>query len=227
MAKILLVEDDPELTESLVSWLKMENYNVELANSGEDALQLLENFRYDVVILDWGLPEMPGVEVLRKYRSGGGDTPVIFLTGRDDVSSKEFGLDSGADDYLTKPFDVRELSARIRSLLRRPGGLLPSKITVGNLVLESETRRVFISGNHVRLTNKEYSVLEFLIRHPNQMFGARMLMQAVWPSDSESSEDTVRACVKNLRRKITVDGQCIVKTVAGAGYTIEMEKYPE
>lgn len=223
MAKVLLVDDDPELTESLVSWLKLEHHTVEQVDSGEDALQLLENFKYDVIVLDWGLPKMTGVEVLRKYRSSGGITPVIFLTGRGDLSSKEIGLDTGADDYLTKPFDVRELAARIRSLLRRPSGLLPSKISVGNLVIEPETRRVFLSGNPVRLTNKEYAVLEFLVRHPNQIFGARVLMQSVWPSDSESSEDTVRACVKNLRRKITQADECVVKTVAGAGYTIEHE----
>jgi DNA-binding response OmpR family regulator len=221
VAKVLLVEDDRELIESLMSWLKLENHMVEIVETGEDALQLLENFKYDVIVLDWGLPKMTGVEVLRKYRAEGGLTPVIFLTGRGDLSSKEIGLDTGADDYLTKPFDMRELTARIRSLLRRPTGLLPNKITVGNLVLEPETRKVIFNNEPVRLTNKEYSVLEFLIYHPNQVFGARALMHAVWPSDSESSEDTVRACVKNLRRKITAGDECIIKTVLGAGYTVE------
>lgn len=220
MAKILLVEDDLELTESLVSYLTLENYTVELVMTGEDAIQLLENFKYDVIVLDWGLPGITGVEVLRRFRSSGGHTPVIFLTGRDDVYSKEIGLDNGADDYLTKPFDVRELSARIRSLMRRPSGLLPTKISVGNLIIEPDTRKIYVDGSPVRLTNKEYSVLEYLVRHPNQIFGARALMQAVWPSDSESSEDTVRACVKNLRRKISVGEECIVQTVPGSGYTV-------
>lgn len=223
MAKVLLVEDDLEILESLVSWLRMENYTVESVEMGKDALQLLDNFKYDVIVLDWGLPDLSGVEVLRKFRNNGGLTPVIFLTGRDDVSSKETGLDAGADDYLTKPFDVRELGARIRSLLRRPVGLMPKKITIGNLVLEPETRKVFFSGQPLRLTNKEYAVLEFLVHHPNQVFGARALMQAIWPSDSESSEDTVRACVKNLRRKITCGNKCIIKTVLGSGYTVEYE----
>ena len=223
MAKVLLIEDDAELAESLASWLKMESHMVEIAGTGEDALQLLENFKYDVIVLDWGLPKMTGVEVLRKYRSDGGLTPIIFLSGRNDLSSKEIGLDTGADDYLTKPFDMRELGARIRSLLRRPFGLMPSKITIGKIVLEPETRKVFFGETPVRLTNKEYSVLEFLVYHPNQVFGARALMQAVWPSDSESSEDTVRACVKNLRRKITFDNECIIKTVLGSGYTVEYD----
>lgn len=221
MAKILLIDDDSDLRESLASFLSLENHNVEQVGNGEDALQLLENFKFDVLILDWGLPGIQGVDVLRRFRSAGGNTPVIFLTGRNDIFSKEAGFDTGADDYLTKPFEVRELAARIRSLLRRPGGLLPGKINIGNIVIEPDTRKVFVAGNAVRLTNKEYSVLDFLVRHPNQIYGARALMQAVWPSDSESSEDTVRACVKNLRRKITVEGECIVKTVPGAGYTVE------
>ncbi len=223
MAKVLLVEDDKELSVALLSWLKLDNHSVELVESGEDALQLLENFKYDVIVLDWGLPKMNGIEVLRKYRSSGGLTPVIFLTGRDDVSSKEIGLDTGADDYLTKPFEMRELSARIRSILRRPGGLMPNKIHIGNLVIEPETRKVSVNNVPVRLTRTEYAVLEFLVRNPNKVYGAKALIQAVWPSDTESSEDTVRACVKNLRRKITASEECVLKTVPGSGYTIEYE----
>lgn len=223
MAKILLVEDDSEARESVVSWLEMENFQVEAVPTGEDALQLLKNYNYDLIILDWGLPKMSGFEVLRRFRSDGGATPVIFLTGRDDVDSKAFGLDGGADDYISKPFDMRELSARVRSRLRRPGGLLPAKISVGNICLDPETRKVMLNSEAVRLTNKEYAVLEFLMRHPNQIFSARAVLDAVWPSETESSEDTVRSCVKNLRRKISCEGQeCVVKTIAGAGYTVEL-----
>ncbi|MBX9685756.1 MAG: response regulator transcription factor [Candidatus Obscuribacterales bacterium] len=221
MAKVLLVEDDSELAETLVSWLRMENFTVERVALGEDGLQLLENYKYDLVVLDWGLPNLSGLELLRKFRAAGGSTPVIFLTGKDDISSKELGLDTGADDYLTKPFDVRELGARIRSLLRRPGGLLPKKIAVGNLALDTETRKVLLNSGAVRLTNREFSVLEFLLRHQNQVFSARALMDAVWPSESEASEDTVRSCVKNLRRKITEGDDCVLKTIPGAGYIIE------
>jgi two-component system OmpR family response regulator len=227
LAKLLLVDDDSELTESLVDYLKLENHSVELSSTGEDALQLLENFKFDAIILDWGLPGIQGVDVLRKFRTAGGKTPVIFLTGRNDIFSKEAGFDTGADDYLTKPFDVRELGARIRSLLRRPAGILPSKITVGNLLIEPDTRKVFVGGKATHLTNREYAVLEFLVRHPNQVYGARALLQAVWPSDAEASEDTVRSCMKNLRRKITVDDECIVKTIQGAGYTVEYTPEPQ
>lgn len=227
MPKILLVEDDKELAQSLINVLGLDGYRIEHVETGEDAVQLFEHFNFDLIVLDWELPGIKGVDVLKKFRSSGKSSPVIFLTGRADVDSKECGLDTGADDYLTKPFDVRELTARIRSLLRRPSGLLPSKIRVGNLIIEPDTKKVFVSGGAVRLTNKEYSVLEFLVRHPNQVFGSKALLQSVWPSESEAGEDTVRACVKNLRRKISVDDECIVKTIPGAGYTIEVEAVPE
>lgn len=223
MSKFLLIEDDKELAKSLVSYLQLEAHQIEHVENGEDAVQLFAHFNFDLIILDWELPGIKGVDVLRNLRSAGNSTPVIFLTGRSDIDSKELGLDHGADDYLTKPFDVRELAARIRSLLRRPGGLLPGKIQVGNLIIELDTKKVFANGASVRLTNKEYAVLEFLIRHPNQVFGSKALMQSVWPSDSEAGDDTVRACVKNLRRKISFDDVCIVKTIPGAGYTIEIE----
>lgn len=222
MAKILLVEDNFENREAVAKWLKMENHEVEAVSTGEDALQLLQSNKYDLIILDWGLPKMSGFELLDQFRAGGGDTPVIFLTGRDDDNSKTLGLDGGADDYISKPFDLRELSARVRSRLRRPGILLPSKITVGNISLDLEQRKVMLDSASVRLTNKEYAVLEFLMRHPNQIFSARDVLDAVWSAETESSEDTVRSCIRNLRRKITLEGQeCVLKTIAGAGYTVE------
>lgn len=221
MAKILVVDDDLELADSIVNWLKLEQHTVEVANSGEDGLQLIEQFQFELILLDWGLPNISGYDLLRTIRSAGNQTPVIFLTGRDDIDSKEFGLDGGADDYLTKPFDMRELSARVRSRLRRPRGLVPQKIIIGNVLLDSEYKRVLVDNKAARLTNKEYALLEFLMRHKGQVFSAKAVMDAVWPSDSESSEDTVRACMKNLRRKISFEGQeCIVKTIPGSGYVV-------
>jgi DNA-binding response OmpR family regulator len=221
VAKLLVVEDDPEVKKALAAWLEMENHLVEIVELGGDALQLLQNFQYDVIILDWGLPDINGPEVLRRFRSAGGQTPVIFLTGKGDSQSITTGLDLGADDYLTKPVDMPVLSARIRSRLRRPGGLQSFKITVGNITLDSETRNVWMNGESIHLTNKEFVVLEFLMRHQNQLFGARALRDALWPSDSETSEDSVRVCIKKLRRKISINDDCIVKTVLGLGYTIE------
>jgi DNA-binding response OmpR family regulator len=226
--KLLVVEDDIEIKKNLATWLEMENYTVEAVELGGDALQLLQNFQYDLIILDWGLPDMTGPDVLRKFRQAGGQTPVIFLTGRNDVQSITTGLDLGADDYLTKPFDMPVLSARIRSRLRRLGGLQSFKMTVGNLTLDSETRNVWIDGESIHLTNKEFTVLEYLMRHPNQLFGARALRDALWPSDSETSEDSVRVCIKKLRRKISGESDdCIVKTVLGSGYRVETEASQE
>src|SRR5215510_14437958 len=123
MAKILLIEDDTDLTAKLSDWFKSENYVIDVATTGEDAMQLLASFTYDVIILDWILPGLAGLEVCQKFRADGGQTPIIFLTGKGQIASKETGLDSGADDYLVKPIGVRELSARLRSMLRCRQGM--------------------------------------------------------------------------------------------------------
>jgi len=226
MAKILIVEDDPQIGQMVVYWLNQEGYTTELMTTGPDGLQLLRSFNFDLIILDWELPGMSGYEVMEKFRQDGGNTPIIFLTGRTDIDSKATSLDGGADDYMTKPCDPRELAARVRSMLRRPAGLLPSRITVGNVVLEPETKRVFVNNEAARLTTKEYAVLEHLMRHPNRIFSTKELLSSIWPSTTESAEDTVRTCVKTLRRKLMPpEGtDCVVKTVTGAGYMIQTEK---
>src|SRR5690242_15662054 len=136
MPKLLVVEDDEELLRHISAWLSSEKYLVETANSGEDALQILGNFNFDVIILDWNLTGITGLEVCQKFRKSGGDTPIIFLTGESDIDHKELGLNSGADDYLTKPFNERELSARVKSLLRRSAGLLSNDLTVKGVTLD-------------------------------------------------------------------------------------------
>jgi DNA-binding response OmpR family regulator len=221
MAKILLVDDDISLVKSLKRWLELDGHSVEPVHDGADALQMLKNYSYDVVVLDWALPSMEGIEILREFRADGGATPIIFLTGHDDLKSKKDGLNSGADDYLTKPFDAEELGARIRSLLRRPPGLLSTKLAVGNCVLEPATQTVRVDGETVHLGKREFAVLEFLMRHPNKCFGSRELLESVWPSDTDASEGSVRACMLALRKKITGnESECIIDTVHGAGYIV-------
>jgi DNA-binding response OmpR family regulator len=225
VAKILLVEDDARVFEPLLRWLIKEGHTVEWVASGEDALQMLNVYKFDVVVLDWGLPGLSGLEVLKRFRRTGGITPVLFLTGKGDVASKKAGLDSGADDYLPKPFEADELSARIRALLRRPIGLLPRTLSIANISLELESKNVYLAGNPVRLGKKEYSILELLMRHPDRCFSSKELMEAIWPSDTDSTEDAVRSCVKQLRSKITTpDGKCVISTIPGAGYIISREK---
>lgn len=222
MAKILLVEDEPELAERLTDWFSMENHVLEIVDNGEDALQLLKNFTYDVIVLDWGLPGITGIEVCRTYRQEGGKAPVLFLTGKGDVASKETGLDIGADDYLVKPFDVRELSARIRSLLRRPASLVSNALSAGGINLDVQARSLTSGDKTVQLMPKQCALLEYLMRNPNRFYSAKALLDAVWPSDSEASESTIRTWVKTLREKLSKLGKedCI-KTVLGSGYMFE------
>jgi DNA-binding response OmpR family regulator len=222
MAKILVVEDDIPLANILSTWLETQNYVVDMAYTGEDALQLLSNFQYDVLILDWELPGIAGINVCKIFRQKGGNTPILFLTGKTDISSKVEGLETGADDYLSKPFEYRELGARIRSLLRRPAGILDEVLTLAGLSLDVKSRTAVAFGRGVLLTPREFSLLEFLMRHPDRAFGSKALLDAVWPLDSALSEDTVRSCMRTLRKKISSDaGECAVRTIQSQGYLIE------
>jgi DNA-binding response OmpR family regulator len=220
MAKILLVEDDSEISESIVNWLELEKFTIDLAASGEDALEMLAKSSYDLLLLDWGLPGINGLEVFKRYRAAGGQSPVIFVTGRYDLEHMSFGAD-GPDDFITKPFDMRELSCRIRLRLRQPGTTRLAKLSVGNVLLDQETRKVYIDTKAVRLTNNEYAVLELLMAHPNQTFSCQAVLDAVWADDPESSAETVQACVKNLTRKLSLEGQpCLLKTTEGQGFAV-------
>ena len=224
MAKILIVDDDSNLLRSLSEYLVSENYTVEVAACGLDGLQLLDSYQFDVVLLDWSMPDLSGVELLKKFRKAGGATPIIFLTGRGDVEARMEGLDSGADDYITKPFHLRELSARVRAVLRRPVGLLSTKNVYGNLTFCEGRREVLIDGRTVNLGRREFALLEFLLRNPNRAFSTGELLKAVWPSDTDVSDNAVRVCLGALRKKITgSDGNCIVKTRLGSGYIVETD----
>lgn len=224
MAKILIIEDDKKLAQGVVDWLAMEKHTVDHAESGEDGLQLLESFSYDLLILDWNLPGIDGLGVCKRLRSQGSELPILFLTAQTKVENIETGLDAGADDYLEKPFQVRELSARIRSLMRRPKGLLTNTIKAGYLTVELDSHYVLIGERRISLTPKEFALLEYFIRHPNKFFSAKALLSAVWPSDSESAEESVRTIMFHLRKKITPQGEnCLIKTVQGSGYIYETE----
>jgi DNA-binding response OmpR family regulator len=222
MAKILLVEDEPDFSTLIGEYLRSEHHVVEAVASGEDALDRLRFYKYDVVILDWMLPKLSGIEVCKAYRSTGGTAPILLLTAKRHVDEKEQGLDAGADDYLTKPFEMKELYARIRALLRRPQVFSGSVLQVGELVLEPGSYKMTRSGAEIALLPKEFALLEFLMRHPNQVFSAEALLDRVWSSDSEASPETIRTYIKRLRKKIDVDGQpSILSTVHGVGYKLE------
>ncbi|HEY9731016.1 MAG TPA: response regulator transcription factor [Drouetiella sp.] len=222
MSKVLLVEDDESMAKPLTEWLQSNGFRLEWTTSAEDAMQLLTNFQYDLIVLDKHLPGMSGKAMLNKYRAGGGMTPILMLTGDATLSSKMDGLDSGADDYLTKPFEPEELAARIRAILRRPAELLPDILIIGNVELNSRTQKVTLNGKELTLARGEYAVLAYLMRNPNRCFSSQELLRAVWSADSGGGEDAVRSCFKRLRKKLTdEDGNCLISTVHGAGYTIE------
>lgn len=222
MAKVLVVEDHLEQADNLARWLTAQAHTVDVVNCGEDALHLFATYAYELLILDWQLPGLSGVEVLQRYRSQGGKAVVLMLTGRSDVPSRAEGLDAGADDYLPKPYDLRELAARVRSLLRRPADTLIETVGCRGIVLHTGTRTaIFNDDQRVELSPREFAVLEYLLRHPNRIFSSKALLDLVWPVETAMSEDTVRSIMRNLRRKLAVSGREIIKTVQSSGYMIE------
>jgi DNA-binding response OmpR family regulator len=225
VAKILLVEDDMGLSRMVRDWLTFEHHLVETADNGRDGLDKLQFYQYDLVILDWELPEMTGIEICKEFRSRGGTTPVLMLTGKGTIGDKESGYDAGADDYLTKPFHMKELSLRLKALLRRGGTALQSdKLKFRDLELEPASHRVTREGKDLQLLPKEFALLEFFMRHPNQVFSAEALLSRVWASETDTTVDAVSTCIKRLRKKIDLDGQTsIIKTVHGVGYKLESE----
>jgi two-component system OmpR family response regulator len=222
MAKILLVDDDKTVSNAVAEVLEASQHVVEQVHNGEDALFRLKSYEYDLVILDWGLPGVAGVDVLKEYRANGGSSPVIMMTGKAHIADKEAGFDSGADDYLTKPFSLRELTLRVRALMRRPSEFQEEVLTVRDLKLDLKTYQAFRGGQEIKLLPKEFALLEFLLRRKNQVFDVNELLDRVWSSESDSSEDAVRQCVIRLRKKIDRDGEpSIVSTIKGLGYKVE------
>ena len=222
MAKILLVEDEKDLSDPVRLFLESQDHLVDVINDGHDAIEKLKYYTYDVIILDWVLPGMLGVEVCRLFRQNGGTTPILMLTAKSNTQEKIKALDAGADDYLTKPFDLDEVSARIRALLRRPIALSANVLKARNLVVEPNTYRVIRDNEEVQLLPKEFALLAFFMRHPNQVFSPEALLDRVWASDSDASPETIRTYIKRLRQKIDVEGQpSIINTIHGVGYKLE------
>lgn len=219
MAKILLVDDDKDLCSVLEDGLLDLQYTVEMVHTGTEGRERLLMFNYDVVILDWDLPGIPGVSILKEFRDRGNATPVIMLTGKSSTVDKEMGLDTGADDYLTKPFSMRELQARIRAVLRRPAGLTGTVLCVNDLQLDPVLRKVTRNGEDLKLLPKEIALLEFFMRHKGQLFSAEAVLNRVWSSESEASPDSFRTCLKRLRQKVDSEGkESIIEYVHGLGY---------
>ncbi len=222
MAKILVVEDDVALGKMVRDWLLMEHHNVEIVSDGGEAREMLKVYDYDIIILDWELPHVSGIEILKEFRSRGRSTPVLVLTGRSAIDDKETGFDAGADDYLTKPFHGKELTARLRALLRRPENFVGDLLKFANLTLDHSNYKVMKDGEEIRLLPKEFALLEFLMRNPNRVFAPEALLNRVWVTESEATVDALTTCIKRLRKKIDVEGkQSVIRTVHGVGYKLE------
>jgi DNA-binding response OmpR family regulator len=224
MAKLLVIEDNLQVCEMIRDRMEHERYIVETVHTGTDGIDRLLCCQYDVVILDWELPGANGLEVLKRFRQSGGKTPVIMLTGKAHDDDKESGLDTGADDYLTKPFSARELSARLRALLRRHGELPAGPIKIGDLELDRKGGKLQKAGVEIPLQPAEYSLLEFLMRHPGQLFSPDDLINRAWHSESEATANSIRIAVTRLRKKIDREGEpSVITTVSRMGYRFEAQ----
>ncbi|HYI37885.1 MAG TPA: response regulator transcription factor [Thermoleophilaceae bacterium] len=218
--RVLVVEDDGDIAAVLRRALGMEGYEVRLAGDGEAALAEAEVFSPDAVILDLGLPKLDGIEVSRRLRQGG-DVPILMLTARDAVDSRVEGLDSGADDYLVKPFERTELLARLRALLRRRPPRGSASLVVGDLRLNPDTREVVRGDRQVELTGREFELLEHLMRNERLVVSRDKLLEEVWEYAPFSETNTVDVFVSNLRRKLESGGEPrLLHTIRGSGYVL-------
>src|SRR2546421_3699638 len=219
-ARVLVVEDDGDIAEVLRRSLRLEGYEVRLAGDGVQALDESSLFEPDAVVLDLGLPRLDGFEVCRKLRKDG-DVPILILTARDGVDARVEGLDSGADDYLVKPFDRQELLARLRALLRRRPPRGSAFLTVGDLRLNPDTREVWRGERPIQLTAREFELLEYLMRHERLVVSRQALLDDVWGYDAFAETNTVDVFISNLRRKLEEGGEPrILHTIRGAGYVL-------
>lgn len=220
--RILLVEDNTRVASFIRRGLMEESYTVDEAGDGEQALSLAETNEYDLIILDLLLPKRSGLEVLRTLREEKIHAPVLILTAKDSPRDKVTGLDAGADDYLTKPFGFEELLARVRALLRRRGDLGPTLLKVGNLELDTLRRRAARGGKEIELTQREYALLEFFLRHPNRVVTRTMLAEHVWETHFDTFSNVIDVHIARLRAKID-EGFTpkLLKTVRGSGYLLE------
>jgi DNA-binding response OmpR family regulator len=220
--RVLVVEDDEEIADVLRRSLRSEGYEVRTSGDGVEALDAAAGFVPDLVVLDLGLPRMDGVEVCRRLREDGDDVPILMLTARVETEDRVDGLDSGADDYLTKPFERQELLARIRALLRRRPPRGSASLQVGDLTLNPATREVLRGGREVELTNREFELLEFLMRNERLVVSREQLLEEVWGYDPMAATNTIDVFVSNLRRKLEAGGEGrLLHTKRGAGYVLK------
>lgn len=215
--RILIVEDEPTLRAQLAEALGAAGYAVDVADNGLDAHYMGDTEPYDAVILDLGLPQMDGITVLRKWRAAGRGMPVLILTARDGWHEKVAGIDAGADDYLTKPFHMEELLARLRALIRRAGGHASSELACGPLTLDTRNSRATVAGQALTLTSHEYRVLAYLMHHRDEVVSRGSLVEHIYAQDFDRDSNTVEVFIARLRKKLPPG---LIETVRGLGYRL-------
>lgn len=221
--RILIVEDDSDLAQFIRKGLQEEGYLIDQATNGEDGFLFASSYSYDLLILDVMLPQLDGMELCRRLRTKGYTTPILFLSARDSIQDKVTGFDHGADDYLTKPFAFAELLARIRALIRRVGPHILRRLKAADLEIDPSSRQVWRAGSEITLTNKEYSLLEYLIRNKNRVLTRTAIIEHVWDINYNPMTNIVDAHVRALRSKMDRDfSPPLIKSVRGAGYMLEV-----
>ena len=222
--RILLVEDERKIANHLKKGLKQERFAVDIAYNGIDGFDLASTEPYDLIILDLMLPKMDGMEICTKLREEKNKTPILMLTAKNDMENRVMGLNSGADDYLTKPFAFTELLARIKALLRRPSNLISNEIVCGKLKINTQTFEVTRNNTHIKLSRKEFTLLEYLIRNCNRILTKQEITEHVWDYEADILPNTIEVYIGYLRTKIEKpfkNSPKLIKTVRGFGYKLE------
>jgi len=219
--RLLLVEDDPNLQQQIKNALDDSGYSVDATSDGEEGHFLGDTEPYDAVILDLGLPKIDGLTVLEKWRKSKKKFPVLILTARDRWSEKVSGFDAGADDYVTKPFQMEELLARVRALIRRAAGHASSDIEYGPLKLDTKSNKVFVNGSKLKLTSHEYKIIEYFLHHQDKVISRTELTEHIYDQDFDRDSNTIEVFIGRLRKKIGVD---VIKTERGYGYRLLLDE---
>lgn len=222
--RILIAEDEIDLSEIIEQKLTDEGYNVDVCHDGEDALYYLQNADYDAALIDVMMPKMSGFDAVKKYRSGGGKTPIIFLTARDEIDDKVKGLDMGANDYVTKPFSFAELTARVRAVVRKSTDSATNTYQCDDLLLDSNAKTVYRAGKQIQLSSKEFSLLEYMIRNKNRVLSREQIENNIYNFNYEGASNVVDVYIRYLRKKIDDDYDVkLLQTVRGHGYVLRGE----
>lgn len=223
VVKILLVEDDERISEALAEALTEQYYTVDTAADGQAGWDMVEAYSYDLLLLDIMLPKLDGISLCQRLRRHKYNLPILLLTARDTSTDKIVGLDAGADDYVVKPFDLQELLARIRALLRRGSSTLPPILEWGKLCLNPNNCEVTYGGKILNLTPKEYALLELFLRNSQRIFSRSVILEQLWSSEELPSEDTVKAHIRGIRQKLLAAGAAadLIETVYGIGYRLK------